>query len=406
MRSVRNGHRWRVGLATIGLALVAGRALADAPAPLSVTAIRAYSAPTNTRIVFDFSRRVDAVMPDTGSASQLVISVPAPGIVPGSGVFTQLAVRDSAVDSVFAMYDVNGARFTITLGPGTAFRAFTLAPTDDKPFRIVVDVTRSSGRAEEERRLANLAAAKRRDRVRLVVIDPGHGGDDPGARGPGGVLEKQVTLAIATRLGEELNKVPGVRAVLTRGSDFFIPLRERYQIAERAKADVFISVHCNSSKRRGKGSGTEVYFLSLKGADDQADKDLADIENAADLVGGVPAQAEDDVVSVLYDVKRNAALQRSQLLAETLLDHVAEDRRVESRGIKQAGFAVLKSVEFPSVLVETAFINNPREVRLLRDPGFQSEMARQLASGVVAYFAHAGLHLAPADSAKGAPGSH
>jgi N-acetylmuramoyl-L-alanine amidase len=147
-----------------------------------------------------------------------------------------------------------------------------------------------------------------------------------------------------------------------------------------------------------------VYVLSLKGANDQADKDLADIENAADLVGGVAAQAQDDVVGVLYDVKRNSALERSQFLAETLVDHIAADRRVESRGIKQAGFAVLKSVEFPSVLVETAFINNPREVKLLTSPEFQRAMGQQLTSGIVAYFGRLGITIgAAADSAKVAP---
>jgi N-acetylmuramoyl-L-alanine amidase len=390
----------------LGMALAASLgaqlARADAPAPLVVTAIRAWTSPSNTRVVFDFSQVVAPVMPDSGAAAQLVVSVPAPGIVPAAGVLASLAVADTAVDSVVTVFDETGVRFILLLAPGTTFRAFTLAAADDKPFRVVVDVWRAGARAAEEKRLATLAAAKRRDRVRLVVIDAGHGGDDPGARGPGGVLEKTVTLAIARDLAEELNKVTGLRAVLTRDADFFIPLRDRYQIAEKAKADLFISIHCNSSRRRGHGSGTEVYFLSLKGASDQADADLADLENAADIVGGVPSQAEDDVVSVLYDVKRNAALERSQLLAETLLDHIAADRRVEARGIKQAGFVVLKSVEFPSVLVETAFINNFREVKLLKDPAFQRQMSRQLSTGVVEYFKAAGVPLgrAPADSAR------
>lgn len=395
-----------IATVTLGLALVAALAAAparaDAPAPLSVTAVRAWSAPSNTRVVFDFTQPVAPVMPDSGAAAQLVVSVPSPGIVPAAGVPTVLAVRDTAVDSVVTVFDPAGVRFIVMLAPGSTFRTFTLAASEDKPFRVVVDVWRAGAQAEENRRLAALAAAKKRDRVRLVVIDAGHGGDDTGARGPGGVLEKNVTLAIAKRLADQLNEVKGLRAVLTRDDDFFIPLRERYHIAEKSKADLFISIHCNSSKRRGSGSGTEVYFLSLKGASDQADADLADLENAADLVGGVPSQAEDDVVSVLYDVKRNVALERSQLLAETLLDHVAADRRVESRGIKQAGFVVLKSVEFPSVLVETAFINNFREVKLLKDPEFQRDMARQLATGVVAYFKQAGVPLggAPADSTK------
>jgi N-acetylmuramoyl-L-alanine amidase len=394
----------------LGLALAAPGgpvpARADAPAAPVVTGIRAWSAPTNTRIVFDFSQVVAPVMPDSGAASQVVVSVPAPGIVLGGGVLVAMAVGDSAVDSVYTTFDDTGLRFTLTLAAGTTFRAFTLAADEEKPFRVVVDVFRPKSQAAEERRLAALAAAKRRDRVRLVVIDAGHGGDDPGARGPGGVLEKNVTLAVARNLADEVNKVSGLRAILTRDSDFFIPLRDRYQIAEKAKADLFVSIHCNSSRRRGKGSGTEVYFLSLKGASDQADADLADLENAADLVGGVPSQAEDDVVSVLYDVKRNAALERSQLLAETLLDHLATDRRVEARGIKQAGFVVLKSVEFPSVLVETAFINNFREVKLLKDPAFQRQMGKQLATGIVEYFKAAGVPLGAApDSSRRPSGS-
>lgn len=389
------------GCVVIALLAVAGIARADAPPPLSVTGLRCWSAPANTRVVFDFSGPVDAVMPDSGTASRVVVRVPAGGIVPGAGVPAALAVRDSAVDSVYAAYDEKGASFVVTLAPGTTFRAFTLAPAEDKPFRIVVDVFRAAASAAEDKRLADVAAAKRRDRVRLVYIDAGHGGDDTGARGPGGVLEKNVTLAVAQNLAAQLNKITGVRALLTRDGDYFIPLHQRYKIAERARADLFVSIHCNSSRRRGSGSGTEVYFLSLKGASDQADKDLADIENAADLVGGVPSQADDDVVSVLYNVRRNSALERSQLLAETLLDHIAADRRVESRGIKQAGFAVLKSVEFPSVLVETAFINNPREVKLLRDPAFQRALGQQLATGIVAYFGAAGVRLsAPGDTSR------
>jgi N-acetylmuramoyl-L-alanine amidase len=161
------------------------------------------------------------------------------------------------------------------------------------------------------------------------------------------------------------------------------------------KADVFISIHANSSRRRGAGSGTEVFFLSLKGAGDQASRDLADLENAADLVGGVPPQTEDELVNILYDVKRASALQQSQLLAEKLLDQIVDGSRLSSRGVKQAGFVVLKSVEFPSVLVETAFINNPTEARLLNSKEFQRNMARQLAVGVKQYFQDAGIGLAP-----------
>jgi len=367
-------------------------------APVQWKGMSTWASPSGTRLVLDFSAPVTPVSPDSGSTPQLVVAVPSPGIAPAPGTPTALAGEDTVIQQVSPIFDQAGCRFWIRLAPGTTFKVYTLAATDDTPFRVIVDVLRPGARASEDKRLEAIAVTKKKSRTRLVVIDAGHGGDDRGAIGPGGVLEKNITLQVAHRLADALNETPGVKAILTRDSDFFIPLHERYAIAEKAKADVFISIHCNSSRRRGRGSGSEVYFLSLKGATDQEDKDLADIENAADRLGGISPQAEDDVVSVLYGVKRNAMLERSQLLAEELLDHLAADRRVDSRGVKQAGFAVLKSVEFPSALVETAFINNPREVLLLKNPTFQQNMARQLASGIRSYFNRAGVTLTPDSS--------
>jgi N-acetylmuramoyl-L-alanine amidase len=367
---------------------------ADAPRGVVLSGLRYWSAPANTRVVLDFSEPVTPVAPDSGFGREVVVSVPGGFVERAANVPRILGVRDGVVDSVEAETTVSGARFRVWFRDSTRFRVFALSPEEDKPFRLVVDVARPGGADEEERRLARIAATKRRERVRIVAVDAGHGGEDTGARGTNRVLEKTVNLAVARDLVAELNDTPGIRAFLTRNGDYFIPLRERYRIAERMKADLFVSVHANSSRRRGSGSGTEVYFLSLRGASDQADADLADIENASDLVGGVPAQADDDLVNILYDVKRSSALQQSQLLAETLLDHVAADRRLESRGVKQAGFVVLKSVEFPSVLVETAFINNRAEARLLANADFQKQMGKQLADGIRTYFQKAGIGLA------------
>jgi N-acetylmuramoyl-L-alanine amidase len=360
--------------------------------------MRTWPSPSGTRIVFEISAEVVPVAPDSGSGPQLVVAVPVPGIRAAAGVPSALAVNDSAVTRVETIFDAAGVRFWVRLAAGATFKVYTLPAGEDEGFRVVVEVSRPGAQAAEDRRLASIAAAKKKSRTRLVVIDAGHGGEDVGARGPGPTYEKNVTLQIAKRLADSLNSIPGMRAMLTRDRDFFIPLHDRYKIAEKVKADLFISIHCNSSRRRGRGSGTEVYFLSLKGATDQADQDLTDVENAADMVGGVAPQAEDAMVNVLYEVRRSSMLERSQLLAETLLDHMAADRRVEARGIKQAGFAVLKSVEFPSALVETAFINNPREVQLLKNPAFQQRMAGQLATGIRAYFVKAGVTLTPGDT--------
>lgn len=369
------------------------------PTPLVLTGVRSFSGPENTRIVFELSRPVMYVAPDSGDSRQLTVAVPE-ATARAAGVEANLLVRDGVVDSVAAETGVDGASLKLWFHNSTRFHVLALTAQDDQPFRLVVDVARPGAAQAVERRLEGIAQGKRRDRVRIVAIDAGHGGEDTGAKGPRKlrVVEKNVTLAVAKALADELNHIAGVRGELTRSGDYFIPLRERYQVAEKMKADLFISIHANSSRRRGAGRGTEVYFLSLRGASDQADADLADRENAADLVGGVPAQAGDGLVNILYDVKRASALEQSQLLAETLLDHVADDRRLEARGIKQAGFVVLKSVEFPSVLVETAFINNPAEARLLMSREFQQRIARQLAQGVRRYFERAGVELRGADS--------
>ncbi len=390
-------------IALVAPVAVPPTARTDAPGAPQISGVRSWSAPTNTRIVLDFTFPVTPVLPDSGFTSELVLSVPERGLTIGEGVPSMLRVRDSVVDSVRVMLTDGGARVQLWFADTTNFRAFTLAPEADKPFRLVVDVSRPGAEVAIERKLAAIATGKRIRKLRVIAVDAGHGGEDTGARGPGGVLEKNVTLAVARQLVDALNRIPGIQGQLTRSNDYFIPLRERYRLAERMKADLFISVHCNSSRRRGHGSGTEVYFLSLHGASDQADADLADMENAADMVGGVPSRSEDALVNILYDVKRSSALEKSQLLAEALLDNIAADRRLESRGVKQAGFAVLKSVEFPSVLVETAFINNPIEVRLLRSPDFQRKMGQQLAGGVEAYFERAGIELQGATRDTGAP---
>ena len=368
-------------------------------APLTLTGVRSFSGPENTRIVFELSRGAVFVSPDSGETLQLTVAIPGEATARAAGVPTVLQVRDGVVDSVESETRVDGASLRLWFRDSARFRVLTLAAQDDQPFRLVVDVARPGAELAVARRLESIAQGKRRDRVRVVAVDAGHGGEDSGARGPRKlrVVEKTVTLAVARALVDALNRIPGVRGELTRDGDYFVPLHERYHLAEKMKADLFISIHANSTRRRSSGRGTEIFFLSLRGAGDQADADLANLENAADLVGGVPPQAEDDLVSILYDVKRASALEQSQLLAETLLDHVAADRRLESRGVKQAGFVVLKSVEFPSVLVETAFINNPSEARLLANPDFQRQMGRQLAAGVREYFARAGIDLGSSD---------
>jgi len=356
--------------------------------------------------VIDFSRLVAHVAPDSGLSSGVRVTVPGEPVAMGAGVPSVLRVQDGVIDSVVVTAGTEGAAFGLWFRDSLRFKVFSLPAQGDQPYRVVVDVTKPGGATAQSEKLATIATKKKKERVRVVAVDAGHGGMDTGAKGPRGVsvLEKNVTLAVARSLVDELNKISGVRAILTRDGDYFIPLHDRYHLAEKMKADVFISIHANSSKRRGSGSGTEVYFLSQRGAGDQADKDLADLENAADMVGGVPPQTENELVNILYDVKRSSALQQSQLLAESVLDKIASGR-LESRGVKQAGFVVLKSVEFPSILVETAFINNPKEARLLKSKEFQDDIAKQISHGVKEYFKKAGIDLSEDDDKDEAAGS-
>lgn len=378
--------------AALAVPFLAG-AVAPATAAVTLQSVRSWSAPTHTRVVFDLSADVTPIAPDSGRSRELVIAVPGEKLTLADGVARKLAVMDGVIDSVEVQTTASGSRFRVAFAAESDFKAFDLGLESDKPYRFVIDVARPGGERAEAQRLAGIAETKKADRIRIVAIDAGHGGEDIGARGSGSIREKNVALAIAKETVKALESVPGVKGVLTRNGDYFIPLRERYQLAEKMKADVFISIHANSSARRGRGNGSEVYFLSVRGATDQAVADLADLENAADLVGGVPPQSENDLVNILYDVKRTGVLKQSEVLAEALLDHVVEDGRLEVRGVKQAGFVVLKSVEFPSALVEVAFINHPTEGKLLNDPAFQRQTGQKIAKGLQTYFQRAGIPL-------------
>jgi N-acetylmuramoyl-L-alanine amidase len=376
-----------------------------AHAAVTLQSVRSWAAPTHTRIVFDLSTNVTPIAPDSGRTRELVIAVPGESLVLAEGVVRRLVVADGVVDTVEVLSGAGGTRFRLCFTNESDFKAFYLELEADKPYRFVVDVARPGGDTAEAQRLASIAEKKKTDRIRIVAVDAGHGGEDTGARGARSVREKDVVLAIAKETVKALDAIPGIKGVLTRTGDYFIPLRERYRLAEGMKADVFISIHANSSSRRGRGNGSEVYFLSVRGASDQAVADLADLENAADRIGGVSSEAEDDLLNILYDVKRTGALKQSEVLAEALLEHVVADSRLEMRGVKQAGFVVLKSVEFPSALVEVAFINHPTEGRLLGDPAFQRQTGEKIAKGLRTYFQRAGITLSTQNGSGGGSGA-
>ena len=224
-------------------------------------------------------------------------------------------------------------------------------------------------------------------RTLLVAIDPGHGGEDPGARGRRGTLEKTVTLAIARKLKDMLDATPGMRGVLTRDGDYFIPLVSRVQKARQVHADLFVSIHADAFiKPHARGSS--VFALSDRGATSAAARWLAKKENEADLIGGVNLAVKDPhLARTLLDLSQTATNNDSLKLAKHVLGELGHINDLHGGQVEQAGFAVLKSPDIPSVLVETAFISNPDEERRLNDPGYQTKMARAMLEGIKRYFA-------------------
>jgi N-acetylmuramoyl-L-alanine amidase len=233
-------------------------------------------------------------------------------------------------------------------------------------------------------------AAERRevDRLVIVAIDPGHGGEDPGAIGPTGLREKDVVLAVALQLRDRLDAMPNTRTLLTRDADYFVPLHERVRKARRVQADLFVSIHADAFMRR-EARGASVFALSEKGATSTAARWMAARENSADQVGGVNvAQVKDPhLLQAMLDMSTTAQINDSLKLGNEVLSRMGRVGRLHKKQVEQAGFAVLKAPDIPSILVETAFISNPEEEALLRDPAYRTRLVDALATGIRRYFA-------------------
>ena len=220
------------------------------------------------------------------------------------------------------------------------------------------------------------------DRLYIVALDPGHGGEDPGAVGPGGLKEKDVVLQIARQLRDVLHARRGVRVLMTRDADFFVPLGERVRKARRVEADLFVSIHADAFMRP-EARGGSVFALSTGGATSAAARWMAERENGADQIGGINLAVRDDLtLRVMADMGTTAQIRDSLALGERILSRMGEVGRLHKPRVEQAGFAVLKSPEIPSILVETAFISNPEEEALLRNPQWQARMVAALAEGI------------------------
>ncbi len=348
-------------------------------AATQLTDVRLWAGPDKTRVVLDLTGPIEHSLFILDNPDRVVIDLR--GVDP-----SKLAARDGKgqVERMrFGRRD-GGARVVFDLNVTAKPLSFLLAPSGAYGHRLVVDIVPS---AQEQPSQPSLVQPTRSvERPILVAIDPGHGGEDPGAIGPRGSRDKDIALQIGQRLADLLNREPGMRAVLTRDGDYYIPLRKRIAIAQQAGADLFVSIHADAfTDRRVRGSS--VYVLSPRGASSEHARVLANRENAADLVGGVDLHDKDDLLaSVLIDISQTAAIEASLDVAQRLLQRLDDLGPLHSRQVQRAGFAVLKAPDIPSILVETAFISNRDEERRLRDPQQQQKLARSLLDGIRGYF--------------------
>jgi N-acetylmuramoyl-L-alanine amidase len=224
-------------------------------------------------------------------------------------------------------------------------------------------------------------------RMLTIALDPGHGGEDPGAIGRRGSYEKNIVLEIAKRLKKQLEEQPNIRVMLTRDADYFVPLHTRVKKARKVQADLFVSIHADAFVKP-TASGSSVFALSEKGASSTAARWLANKENAADLIGGTNIKDHDQqLASVLLDLSTTAQISDSLKLGKAVLNQIGDINRLHKGSVEQAGFAVLKAPDIPSILIETAFISNPNEEAKLNDDAYQEKMARAITQGIVNYFA-------------------
>ncbi|MFH1690038.1 MAG: N-acetylmuramoyl-L-alanine amidase [Candidatus Eisenbacteria bacterium] len=370
-------HSVLFALAAVSAAVVLATPLV-ALAGAEVSAVRYWTAPDHTRVVVDLTTEASystRVLTDPDRVVVLIVG----GSIGDAQVATP--VGDGLVDCVRLNQLSAGTQVVVDLTAASAHTVFPLMPYMHKPNRVVIDVfhrDRPSAAPVERPESAEDG------RPRVVIIDPGHGGEDPGTLGNGKLKEKDVVLDIGKKLAALLRSRGGYDVHLTRDGDYFVRLAKRKEIANVKHGDVFISIHANSAPSK-RADGTEIFYVSPRGASDQAARELADRENAADLVGGVSPDADADVLSILVDLKMSDSVQKSNDLAGLVGDELGK-ARVSECVAKQAGFLVLKSLAMPSILVEVGFLTNSSDVDKLKRPAYRQSYAECLAAAVDRYF--------------------
>ncbi len=349
--------------------------------------------PGTARIVFDLSQPITALKPrieQGASGPRLVLEWPGDGHPQQAAAVAWQSpdLADSRIDQA-----ASSSAATSRLISQIAARAAARSAGQTPPVPTSIATGQPSPAPASAAKSATAPARSLREvmerpgsRPLTIAIDPGHGGQDPGAIGQNGAREKDVVLAISKELARQINASPGLKAYLTRDTDVFIPLNKRAKLARAAKADMFISIHANAAENHS-ADGSSVFVLSLKGASSQRARWLANKENSSDLVGGVRLeQTNSTLASVLLDLTQSGQLKASEEAAEEILGGLMQVGNIHKRQVERANFAVLRTSDMPAMLVETAFISNTAQERQLQDPAFQRKIAGAVIDGINSFF--------------------
>ncbi len=354
----------------------------------SIDDVRLWTAPDHTRLVFDLNRTISYEVFRLHAPERIVIDMRDARLKADIG---KLDIPDPVVKKLrHGSPKPNVLRVVLDVKEKVTPRSFLLKPMHGKPHRLVVDLIRPDQVSPQERVVTAEQVRSKKDVV--IAVDAGHGGEDPGAIGPRGLQEKIVTLAVAKSLAREINARAGMRAVLIRKGDYFVPLKKRVALARKARADLMISIHADAVRSRTV-KGASVYTLSERGATpDKVAAALAARENAADEVAGVDSNEVDDpmVSMILGDMAKRDSLNSAYLLAETILKDFDQVGPVKYSEPKRARFVVLGALEMPSVLVEIDFISNPQRERLLRTSSHQKKIVKALFNSSLSFLRRQG----------------
>ena len=368
-------------VATVILSLCA----ASAGAQGEINGVRMWPAPDNTRVVFDASSQVEHSLFTLKNPDRIVIDVKETSL---KADLTGLDFSNTVISDIrTGKHGKNGLRVVLDLKQAVQPKSFVLRPNEQYGHRLVLDLNHpDEADVTEKKTVRTIEQARSRAREVVIAIDPGHGGEDPGASGWSRTREKDVVLAIGRKLEALLQKEPGFKPVLLRKGDYFVNLKKRVQLAREANADLMISIHADSFKDR-RARGATVYTLSLSDASSEQAKIVADKENASDLIGGVSLDDKDDMVaSVILDLSQTASMEISTDVAGRVLSGLKGLGPLHRKKVEHAGFRVLKAPDIPSILVETAFISNPEQERQLRSSDHQYKMAQAILKGIRGYF--------------------